>query len=78
MCVWRSYGSRMPDSTRLTVNINAETRAALGDITARRGITWTEAVRRAVAVYKLFEDETAAGNTIRIAGGGDAREVVLL
>lgn len=68
----------MPDYTRLTVNINPETLAALKDIGERRGISYTETIRRAVAVYKLIEDETAAGRIIQIRDGNAVREVVLL
>lgn len=44
-------------STRLSVNINDETEAALRELAARRGTSVTEIVRRAVSVYKLVEDE---------------------
>lgn len=48
-------------TTRLSVNINDETAAALRDLAERRGTTVTEIVRRSVSVYKFVEDEVAAG-----------------
>jgi hypothetical protein len=54
-------------SVRLSVNINAETSAFLREYAARKGVTITEAVRRAVAVLKFVTDETDAGNRL-VAG----------
>lgn len=68
----------MADYTRLTVNINNETRDALREISVRRGISYTEAIRRAVAVYKLIEDETASGSTIQIDDGDSIRRIILV
>lgn len=56
----RRYDRRMPDFVRLSVNVNKGTAAALQDIAAKRGESVTETVRRATAVLKLLEDETAA------------------
>lgn len=47
--------------TKLNVNINDETAAALKDLADRRQITVTEVVRRAVSVYKFIEDEVGDG-----------------
>lgn len=44
-------------ATRLSVNINDETDAALRELAARRGTSVTDVVRRAVSVYKFIEDE---------------------
>jgi hypothetical protein len=49
-------------TSRLNVNINDETAAALRELAARRGATVTEIVRRAVSVYKFVEDEVVDGN----------------
>lgn len=63
--------------TRLSVNINAETEAAL---LARktRGTTVTETVRRAVALYDLLDTATSNGERIRLVGNGPDRELMLL
>jgi hypothetical protein len=49
-------------TTRLNVNINDETAAALRELADRRQTTVTEIVRRAVSVYKFVEDEVVDGN----------------
>lgn len=49
-------------TTRLSVNINDETAAALKDMAEKRQTTVTEIVRRAVSVYKFIEDEVVDGN----------------
>ena len=69
---------RKEKSTRLSININRETAEALKEIAERRGISYTEAVRRAFAIYKLIEDETLAGHRIQIVDGQRVKEVVLL
>lgn len=48
--------------TRLSVNINDETAAALKQMADRRQTTVTEVVRRAVSVYKFIEDEVVDGD----------------
>jgi hypothetical protein len=54
-------------TTRLNVNINDETQAALEDLAARRQTTVTEVVRRAVSVYKFISDEVTDGDkTLKI------------
>ena len=52
--------------TKLNVNINDETAAALKDLAERRQTTVTEIVRRAVSVYKFIEDEWDAGSTLKL------------
>ena len=49
-------------TTRLNININDETEAALKELAKRRETTVTEIVRRAVSVYKFIEDEVVDGN----------------
>jgi hypothetical protein len=66
------------DLTRLSINLNAETADALRKIAARRGISYTEAVRRAIAVYTFIDDEVQGGAKIATVRGDDYRELVLL
>jgi hypothetical protein len=54
------------DLVRLSVNLNEETAMALKDIADRHGISFTEAIRRVIAVYKYLDDEQAAGRVIQI------------
>lgn len=53
-------------STRLSVNINAATAKDLRRLAKRQGITYTEAVRRAVDILAFFTDERDAGHAIQV------------
>jgi hypothetical protein len=66
--------------TRLNVNLNQETAAALKEIAARENISLTEAVRRAIAIFKFVEDEQAEGRKIQTmdANESNKRELVLM
>ena len=64
--------------TRLSVNLNAETAAALKELAERRGISLTETVRRAIAVLKFVEDEIQKGNTVQSTDGARTRELLLV
>ena len=55
-------------ATRLSVNINDETANALREIAKDEGTTVTEVVRRAVSVYKFFDDARDEGKTIQLVG----------
>lgn len=55
-------------TTRLSVNINDETANALREIAKDEGTTVTEVVRRAVSVYKFFDDARDEGKTIQLVG----------
>lgn len=63
--------------TKLNVNINDETAAALKDLAARRQTTVTEIVRRAVSVYKFVEDEVVDGNKTLKVVGPEGRETIV-
>lgn len=68
------------ETSRLSVNINRETAEALKQMAKDRGISVTEAVRRAVAIAKFVEDETGRGHRIQVVGdnGDSARELMVL
>ena len=69
-----------PRYTRLSVNIALDVAEALRTLTRRRGITATDGVRRAIAVWKLVEDATAQGQQIQIVdpATGNVRELVMI
>lgn len=46
----------MSDNQRLSVNINPESAAILRTVTADRGISTTEAIRRAIGLLGFFEE----------------------
>lgn len=72
--------STQPAQKRLNINMNEETAAALLELSQRKQISITEAVRRAVSIAKFFEDELAEGRKIQTmrADGGEKRDVVLM
>ncbi len=69
-----------PRFTRLSVNVTLDVADAIRTLTRRKGITATEGVRRAIAIWKLVEDELQAGNRVQLVDPktGAARELVLV
>ncbi|MGB3764490.1 MAG: ribbon-helix-helix protein, CopG family [Ornithinimicrobium sp.] len=55
-------------TTRLNVNVNDDTAEALRKLAEEDGTTVTEIVRRAVSVYKFFDDARDQGKTIQLVG----------
>jgi hypothetical protein len=49
---------------RLSVNLNEESAEVLRSVTRSRGITTTEAIRRAIGLLAFFEDANRAGAKI--------------
>jgi hypothetical protein len=64
---------------RLSVNINMETARTLKEITQRSGISYTEAIRRAISVAHLLYGESRKGKRIVIADkkGREIKEIIL-
>lgn len=53
--------------TRLSVNMNLDTANALRELAHQRGISYTEAVRRAISIYYFLDNETRKGRHIIIS-----------
>jgi len=72
--------ARTANLVRLNVNLNTETADALRELADERGISVTEAVRRAISLYKYIEDETHDGKRIQVAdrAGKMVSELVLI
>lgn len=69
----------MSGHVRLSVNVSHATARAFRELIGRKGITITEGVRRAIAVWRFVEAETAAGNRLAvITQAGTVHEVTLL
>ncbi len=51
---------------RLSVNLSAEAAEAIRTITSRRGVTLTEALRRAISTQKYIDDAAQRGARILI------------
>lgn len=66
--------------TRLSVNMNAETAAALKQLAAHQHVSQTEIIRRAVALMKFIEDEQRQGRKIQSMDNNERnkRELVLV
>lgn len=66
-------------TVRLSINLADDVAAVLGDWADKKDISYTEAVRRAIAVWNFVETEIAAGNRLAVVEpGGRIREVVLV
>jgi len=66
-------------SVRLSVNLSVESAETLKALIRRKGLTITEGVRRAIAVWRFVEDENSKGNQIAvIEHDGSIRKVILL
>lgn len=66
-------------SVRLSVNLSPGTAALLRAVLDRKGLSITEGIRRAIAVWKFVEDEVERGNQLAvIEKDGEVRRVVLL
>jgi hypothetical protein len=72
-------GSLPESSVRLSVNLNNETAQTFKALIRHRGLSITEGIRRAIAVWKFVEDETSKGNQLAVIEHDDSiRKVVLL
>lgn len=70
-------------TVRLSINLADDVAAALGDWADKKDISYTEAVRRAIAVWNFVETEIANGNTVTVietgpGGDGRIREAILV
>lgn len=64
--------------TRLNVNINVQTRAALELFAARHDVSITEALRKLVGVGALINDEVEDGREILLRGEDGTKRVRLV
>jgi hypothetical protein len=65
--------------TRLSINMNTETTEQLRQFAAAKHLTYTEAVRRAIAIAVFIEAEHEAGRRIQTVDEvrNEVRELVL-
>jgi hypothetical protein len=72
-------GAGHESSVRLSVNLSNETAQTFRALIRHRGLSITEGIRRAIAVWKFVEDETSKGNQLAVIEHDDSiRKVVLL
>lgn len=68
-----------PDRTvRLAVNLGPEAADVLKEYASRKGVSVTEAVRRAIAVLAFVDETQRRGASINVEKDGVLKEVVFL
>jgi hypothetical protein len=64
---------------RLSVNLSIETAEIFKSLIERKGLSISEGIRRAIAVWKFVEDEQSRGNQVAVIEPDDTvRKVVIL
>lgn len=65
---------------RLSVNMNPETAEALKELASSRHLSYTEAIRRAIAIAKYIDDEVREGRKVQTVDDDrkDIRELILI
>jgi hypothetical protein len=71
-------GVRTDQLVRLSVNLSPDVAEELKEYAGRKGISVTEAVRRAIAVLKFVDDAQARGASLNLEEGGTLKEVLFL
>jgi hypothetical protein len=66
------------EKARLSVNLNPDAARALAEITRRRSISITEAVRRAIAVYDYIDRLDPERQRVQVVEGDQVRELHLV
>jgi hypothetical protein len=61
---------------RLSVNLATDVAGALRGLVRSHGISVTEGIRRAIAIWKFVEDEQAKGNRIAVIGDRNGKTSV--
>jgi hypothetical protein len=63
---------------RLSVNLSAEAADVLKEYAGRKGISVTEAVRRAIGILKFVDDAQERGASLNVEEAGTVKEVLFL
>jgi Ribbon-helix-helix protein, copG family len=63
---------------RLSVNLSLETAEIFRSLIDRKGLSISEGIRRAIAVWKFVEDERARGNQIAVVEPNDQVHKVMV
>jgi hypothetical protein len=64
--------------TRLTVNLSPEVAQALKNYTEKYGVSYTEAVRRALGVLAFVDESKTRGASVYVKEGRKTTEVVFM
>lgn len=63
---------------RLSINLSHEVADSVKEYARRKGISITEAVRRAIGILRYVDDAHDRGATFNVEEGGVVKEVVIL
>jgi hypothetical protein len=63
---------------RLSVNLGPEVADQLKEYAGRKGVSVTEAVRRAIAILAFVDNAQARGASLNLNEGGSLKEVLFL
>ena len=74
----RGRGALPDPLVRLSVNLTPEVADELKDYAARKGVSITEAVRRAITVLRFVDDAQSRGASVHLEEGGALKEVLFL
>jgi hypothetical protein len=74
----RGRGAQPDPLVRLSVNLTPEVADELKDYATRKGVSVTEAVRRAITVLTFVENAQSRGASIHLEEGGALKEVLFL
>ncbi len=69
---------RTDQAVRLSVNLNPEVSDELKEYAGRKGVSITEAVRRAISVLAFIDDAQARGASLNLEENGSLKEVLFL
>ncbi|MEN3540796.1 hypothetical protein AAH991_37180 [Microbispora sp. ZYX-F-249] len=73
----KSVSSRF---VRLSINLGIEPMEILKTLAEKKGLSITDAVRRAIKIWQFVEDQVAQGNELQVVEkkSGDVHKVMLL
>lgn len=74
----RGRGAQPDPVVRLSVNLTPEVADELKDYASRKGVSVTEAVRRAITVLTFVDNAQSRGASVHLEEGGSLKEVLFL
>jgi hypothetical protein len=74
----RSRHTESDRVVRLSVNLNPESADTIKEYAHRKGISITEAIRRAIGALHFLDESQANGASVMINQKGELKEVILL
>ena len=73
-----SSAVRTDQAVRLSVNLAPELADELKEYADRKGVSITEAVRRAISVLAFVDDAQSRGASLNVEEGGSLKEILFL